>query len=269
MSRRLEIVRAFIRKDFRVALSYRLPFAFDLVSVLVQAMMFFYVGKLIEPGAGQSADLERGYFAFVLIGLAVFGVARAGMLAFSDGVRDAQVTGNLEMLLTRPAPVGAVVVGAGAYGTLRAMAIGLVMLLVGTGLFGADYVAEPWPILAALLSFLAAAAFFAAIGCAIASFTLLFMQGQGMVSLAVLGMSLLSGLYYPIEVLPEILQAVGQALPTTWALDLMRACLIRGEVDVPLLVALAAASAVGLPLSVWIFSRALGRARRLGTLGQY
>jgi ABC-type multidrug transport system permease subunit len=269
MSRGLPIVRAFIRRDFAIALSYRVPFAFDLISVLVQATMFFYVGKLIEPGAGGSEDLERGYFAFVLVGLTVFGVARAGIMAFSDGIREAQLTGNLEMLLTRPAPVGAIVVGAGAYETLRALMTGALILLVGLLLFGVDYVAEPWPLLAALLSYLAVAAFFAAIGCAIASFTLLYMQGKAMVGLVVLAMSLLSGLYYPVDVLPDVLQTLGQALPTTWALDLMRACLIRGEVDEPLLAALAAASAAGLPLSVWLFSRALDRARRAGSLGQY
>jgi ABC-2 type transport system permease protein len=265
----MRTIGAFVRRDFAIALSYRAPFFFDLVAVLVQVVMFFYVGKLIEPGAGGSSDLDRGYFAFVLIGLSVFGVARAGLTAFSDGIRDAQLTGNLEMLMTRPAPVAAVVAGAGAYETLRAMVIAVLTVLAGVVLFGVDYVAEPWPVLAAALSFLAVAAFFAALGCAIASFTLVFMQGQGIVGLAVVALSLLSGLYYPLEVLPDAVEALAQVLPTTWALDLMRSCLIHGEVDELLLAALAAASAICLPLSVWIFSRALVRARRQGILGQY
>ena len=265
----MAVVSAFVRRDFAIALSYRAPFAFDLISVLVQAMMFFYVGKLIEPGAGGDADLDRGYFAFVLVGLSVFGLARSGITAFSEGIREAQLTGTLEMLLTRPAPVRALIVGVGAYEMLRALVTAGLMIVIGVLLFGVEYVAEPWPLLAAVLSFLAAAAFFAAIGCAIASFTLLFMQGRGVVGVVVLGMSLLSGLYYPVDVLPGVLQTVGGALPTTWALDLMRACLIRGEVDELLLAGLAVTSAIGLPLAVWLFSRALVRARRVGSLGQY
>ena len=269
MRRRLTIVGAFLRRDFTTALSYRLPYAFDLFAVLVNVVLFFYVGKLIDPGASDSRDLADGYFPFVLVGLGMFGMASVALSRFSAGIRDEQVAGTLEVLLMQPVSPRLVILGSAAYELTRAVVTAFLTVILGVLIFDVALTTEPVALLAALAVTLVAMVVFTALGVAVAAFTLLYKQGQSVVAATIVTISLLSGVYYPLDVMPGALSAIGELLPTTWALDLLRDCLIHGEVDAPALLGLAAVAALALPVGLWIFSRALDRARALGTLGQY
>lgn len=269
MRQRLSIVAAFVRRDFTTALSYRVPYAFDLFAVLVNVVMFFYVGKLIEPGRGASEHLSQGYFPFVLVGLSLFGVASAALTRFSTAIRDEQVAGTLEVLLAQPVSPRLLIVGSAAYELMRAVVTGFVTLLTGVLVFGVRLTDEVAPLAVAMLGFLAALLLFAAIGVLVAAFTVLYKQGQSVVSVTVISVSLLSGVYYPTEVLPSLLQSIAELLPTTWALDLLRQCLIGEGIDGARLAGIVLAAAVSLPAALGVFNRALDHARKLGTLGQY
>ncbi|HLX87111.1 MAG TPA: ABC transporter permease, partial [Acidimicrobiales bacterium] len=83
------------------------------------------------------------------------------------------------------------------------------------------------------------------------------------------GLSLVGGVYYPVQLLPHGLRAVADLLPFTWALDALRASLLQGQEPLARLGLLAGVAAVALPASLGLFSAALRRARRLGTLAQY
>ena len=94
-------------------------------------------------------------------------------------------------------------------------------------------------------------------------------KGEQM-SFAVQGFLLLvSGVYYPLTVLPIPLQLAGYASPLTYALDGMRRSLLNGAslADVlPAVAILLAMGAVMIPAAVWVFSWAERRAKRLGLL---
>ncbi|GAB4434831.1 MAG: ABC transporter permease [Anaerolineae bacterium] len=80
---------------------------------------------------------------------------------------------------------------------------------------------------------------------------------------------LVSGVYYPVEVLPAWLQPVAQISPATYVLEGMRAALLEGA-DLPALtvyiVPLLAMGVVMLPLGVWLFRRGEQYAKRAGKL---
>lgn len=65
------------------------------------------------------------------------------------------------------------------------------------------------------------------------------------------------------------MQTIADAIPFTWALDLLRAALLGGDVDATRLVALIASVALLLPLALALFGSSLQRARRTGTLALY
>lgn len=86
---------------------------------------------------------------------------------------------------------------------------------------------------------------------------------------------LVSGVFYPLGLLPWYLKWLGYALPLTYSLDGIRRTFINGEtllnssvlqVD---LVALLAFLLIMLPLSLQVFVWAYRRAQREGTPGQY
>jgi ABC-type polysaccharide/polyol phosphate export permease len=77
---------------------------------------------------------------------------------------------------------------------------------------------------------------------------------------------------FPILLLPGVLQPIAYALPTTYAMDILRqhALGTRPLMD-PLLeyLALIVTTVVMFPLGRWAFDRAEQRMRVRGTLGQY
>lgn len=103
----------------------------------------------------------------------------------------------------------------------------------------------------------------------LAAFTVVFKQTTTLLGLAVTILALLGGAYFPTDLLPAPLRIVGDLLPFTWGLDLMRSALLAGEFEAGRLALLYVVSGVMLPLALAVFSLALRRARRSGSLAQY
>jgi ABC-2 type transport system permease protein len=83
------------------------------------------------------------------------------------------------------------------------------------------------------------------------------------------GLLLISGVYYPITVLPLPLHIAGVLSPLTYALAGVRDALLHGQSlagTLPEIGVLLLMGAILIPASVWCFSRAEVRAKRLGLL---
>jgi len=89
-------------------------------------------------------------------------------------------------------------------------------------------------------------------------------------SFAVQGfMLLVSGVYYPLTVLPWPLQVAGYVSPLTYALAGMRSSLLQGATaagQLPTVAILLGMGAVLIPLGFAVFTWAERRAKRLGLL---
>ena len=89
-------------------------------------------------------------------------------------------------------------------------------------------------------------------------------------SFAVQGFLLLvSGVYYPLSVLPLPLQLAGMVSPLTYSLAGMRRSLLDGAGvgdQLPTVAVLVGMGAVLIPVSVAVFTWAENRAKRLGLL---
>ena len=80
---------------------------------------------------------------------------------------------------------------------------------------------------------------------------------------------LVSGVYYPISVLPEWMQVLARFTPVTYVLDGARATIIDGAGNETLgqyLIPLVIMGAICIPLGVWAFIRAERYAKATGKL---
>jgi ABC-2 type transport system permease protein len=80
---------------------------------------------------------------------------------------------------------------------------------------------------------------------------------------------LISGVYYPISILPKWMQILAHASPATYALDAMREAMLNNagwSELAPDLALLMAMGLVTIPVGVWVFSRAEHYAKRTGRL---
>ena len=110
---------------------------------------------------------------------------------------------------------------------------------------------------------------FASLGVASAAFTLELKRGDPLLWLSG-GLSwLLGGVFFPVEMLPDLLRQAALLLPITHALEALRALLLAGAglADVATHVGVLAGFAlVGLPLSMTLFGVAVRWGKRSGTL---
>jgi len=150
------------------------------------------------------------------------------------------------------------------YGMLRAAIIGLALV----ALFRLDLSGANWP--AALAIFAAATLPLLGLGIFTSVLPLLSPEKGEQMAFAVQGVLLLiSGVYYPISVLPLPLQVFGVLSPLTYTLDGIRQALLHGRSlaeAVPDIGILLLMGVVLVPASLWCFGRAERRAKRLGLL---
>ncbi len=267
----LRKVGYFLRRDILSNLSYRFGFVLEVVAVLFFVGGFFFVGRLVTP-ANLPALAEFGgdYFSFVLVGIALIGFQYAALSSFSEVIRMGQITGTLEAMLVTPTRLGTVLTGSALSSFLSAAVRVVLYLALGALAFGARLgnADLPTAFLALVLAVLAESGF----GLLSAAFIVVLKRGDPVNFLLSGTATLLSGVYYPLSVLPGALQALAHFLPLTYALRAMRASLLLGRGPVELagdLGMLALFAAVLLPLGLAAFRWAVRFARRAGSLGQY
>jgi ABC-2 type transport system permease protein len=264
------LLRAFLNRDWRIALSYRLPFAFDLFQSLTSLVFLFFLGRLVGPrGHSVSTQLNQGYFAFAVLGTALLGIVTTSLGAVADRIRTDQTTGTLEALLTMPTPSWLTVLASATYQLVYATTLALITVVIAVAGFGMRFDAQPAGVPIAILGLTGAVALFSSVGVAFAAFVIVFKRGQGLIGLTTSVFSLLGGVYYPIAVLPGPLQVLAHILPFTWAVDVIRQSLLAGELPWAKLGLLLGTAAVLVPASLWLLTAAARQSRRTGTLGQY
>jgi len=124
----------------------------------------------------------------------------------------------------------------------------------------------------ALLSLVVSVVSFNALGLFSASLIILMKRGDPLGWAIRVSSAVLSGVFYPLNVLPDWLRTVSQVLPLTHALELLRRSLLQSEGWAELqgeLLALVGLSAVLLPLGLLACALAIRVARTDGSLSHY
>ena len=264
-------LRAFVRRDLLIMLSYRTAALTDILNLLIQLLLFSFVSQMIDSDTLPSyGGRPATYLNFVTIGVAVTAFVQLGLGRLVGVIRSEQVTGTLELLLASPTSLGAVQVGSVAYSVLYVPLRTVAFLGLATALLNVPFdMSNVGPAITGLVLFMPVVW---GLGVVIAAGILTFRRGGGAIGLAGAVLGAGSGAYFPLELLPGWLQAVMAYNPITITLNVMRAAMIGG-VDWRALmsdyVVLAAMSVVSLLLGHLAFRAALRRELRLGTLNQY
>jgi ABC-2 type transport system permease protein len=262
---------AFFRRDLLVAWSYKLAFVADAVSLVLQAVVFSFMGKLIDPGRLPSfGGRPASYMEFVAIGIALGAFVQLGLGRVAFAVRQEQLLGTLEALLMTPTQVTTIQLGSVVYDLFFVPLRTAVFLTVVAATFGLHFHAGGFlPATAILLVFIP---FVWGLGVLSAAGMLTFRRGGGGVAFVGIGLTLGSGAYFPISVLPSWVQGIARANPITTAVNGMRDVLIGSEGWTHaggVCLRLAPAAAVSLAIGFLAFRLALRRERLRGTLGLY
>lgn len=262
---------AFLRRDLLVAWSYRLAFVSEWGSLLLQALTFYFIGKLVTPSAVPSYGGEPAtYMEFVAVGIALTAFVQLALTRVGTGLRSEQVYGTLESLLSTPTSTMTIQLGTVFYDLLYIPIRTALFLAFAALAFGLHFDLDG--ILPALVVLLAFIPFVWGLGVANAGFLLTFRRGGGVSGFVVTVLALFSGAFFPLDVLPGWLQSAAELNPIAVAIEGMREPLLGGSgwsgVGADLLVLLPLA-AVSLALGIAAFRLALRREKRRGSLGLY
>ncbi len=267
MRAQLSAAAAYVRRDFQLAISYRLSFAGQYLSIFFSLSMFYFVSRLVHVSVFSSAD---AYYAFAVIGLVILQVLNSTFQTPSSSLRQELVAGTFERILV--SPFGAVnsVIAMLIFPLLMALVSGLVML-VFTSLAYDVHVSWSTAPLAIPIGILGAASF-APFGILTMAIVMAAKQAAGFVTWIVAGIALVSGLYFPIALLPEWVRWAAYVQPFTPSVDLLRHVLVGTPLNAPawvLVGRVAAFGAVLLPASFLLLRLALAFSHRRGTIVEY
>jgi ABC-2 type transport system permease protein len=271
LSAELAKLSAFVRRDVLTLLSYRYPFVGDVVSLLFQSVMFYFVGQLVSRNAMPSIGGHRpDYLAFVSVGIAVAAFMEVGLGRMLQSVQSERMIGTLESLLVTPTRLWTIQLGPAMYDLVYVpIRTGLFLTIVSV-LYGVRLnLSGIAPAAAILVAFIP---FVWGLGILGAANILTFRRGNTVIGFFTTVLSIGSGAYFPLELLPGWAETIAKANPVAIALSGMRATLLadagwdqvwwRAGVLIPM-------SAVMVALGAIAFKRAVARERRLGTIGLY
>jgi ABC-2 type transport system permease protein len=262
---------AFVRRDFRIMLSYRVGALAGLFGLIVQVVALSFLGKLVDPTRMPEFDGTRAtYVEFVVIGVCLNMTVLLLLHELSRALRNEQLTGTLESLLVTPTRIGIMQFGSTLFNLLYVpLRLGLFLALIAI-LFGLDLHASG--ILPAIVLTLEFLPFLWGIGLISAAAVLRFRRGAGVIGTGVAVVALGSGAFFPLSVLPSWLATLDAYNPLAIVLTALRNALIGGAgwqaLATPLLELLPLAIA-SVAVGILLFRHFLRRERRLGTLGLY
>lgn len=258
---------ALVRRDFQVALSYRTRFASHVLSIFFTLTLFHFISRLVKVPSFGTAE---AYYAFAVIGLITLQVLNSTLTMPPAVLRQELVAGTFERLLVSPFGALRGIAAMLIFPFVYALITALVMLIFSGLLFGVHlhWSTLPLVIPAGLLGALS----FAPFGLLFLALLLASKQAVTGATFVVAGISLVSGLYFPVALLPGWMRFLSEIQPFTSATDLMRHLMVGSHLHASAAVEVgkvAGFAAVLLPLSLAAVTVALRVSRKRGTILEY
>ena len=218
------------------------------LTVLTPLLFIVLFGTLFNEGTNGSADQGLNYLVPSILAMSLMQLGIYGALPLVQQ-REKLI---LKRLATTPLnPLSFV----GANAAVR-LALGLLqaVLLIGVGInfFGVVIVGNLALVLAIVLL---GAAVFTAIGYVVATYASTEETATLVTNLITFPLMFLSGVFFPIDQMPDFLQPVAVVLPLTYLADALRQVMVGSTPFVPLLVGMGV-------LTAWLFASVVISARQ-------
>ena len=240
-------------------------FAYGLVSVLSIGYLASGLGAL---GYDSSHVDLGGARLYLLIGALMWGYMSFVFFEVAFAIAWERWEGTIEYTFMAPVKRVTHLMGVCSFAVLYGLVRSGLVLLVVVLLFHVDL--SHANLLSAAIVLAVSTVSLLGLGIFTSILPLLSPEKGEQLAVAVQGVLLLvSGVYYPISVLPLYFRVAGQLSPLTYTLDGIRQAVLQGKGPLelaPVLATLLAMGVILIPAGLWCFNRAERRAKRLGLL---
>lgn len=252
-------------------------FVLSMAGMVVNICIFYFLATF--TGSAMAPYLARyggNYAAYIVLGIAFNAYLGASLNSFYNSYCMGYWSASFELYATSPVGIKAYMAGSILFDYFVSTISVLFYIVFGVAVFNIGIGGRAnfgVAVLAILLGMVAVGG----IGLVAAStFTLLnSKEWSNPVTWFVNFLTgLVSGVYFPIEVLPEWGRAIGYLLPQTYAYDAARMALLSGaSITDPLIVGdlskLVLSALITVPIGVFLFKRSLRKAEKDGTLSRW
>jgi ABC-2 type transport system permease protein len=261
---------AFVERNWNLVKRYWAWEIVWLVYSIANSLSVSYIGLGMEVLTGASAEQGQYLVFYLLIGTLVWRYLSSIFYWVTEVIAIERWEGTIEYTLMAPVPRIVHLVGHTAFAVVYSMLFTGVILFVTVLLFDLDM--SQANLSGGLIMLLAGSFSFVGIGIMGAVLPLLFPErGAQMTHIIVATLLLVSGVYYPVEVLPDFLQTLSKFSPAWYVLQGARVALLEGagletlwQYIWPVLVL----AVIMVPAGLRIFAMAERYAKRVGKLAR-
>ena len=258
---------AFVERNFNLVKRY---WGWELVWLMysiANALSIAYIGAGMEQISGQAVDTNY-LVLYLLVGTLVWRYLSIVFDAISEMIAWERWEGTIEYTFMAPVSRLTHMLGQTIFSIIYGLLFSGVILGVVVIFFHLDL--SQANLLGGALVLLAGSISFIGFGIMAAVLPLLFPErGAQMTNVVQAILLLVSGVYYPVTVMPGWVQALARLSPATYALEGIRQAVLQGVPLRSLLGTIGLLLAMGvlaIPAGVWIFSQAERYAKRKGVL---
>jgi ABC-2 type transport system permease protein len=234
------------------------------VWTIANTLTIVFIADGIEAGGGR-LDVER-QTTILLIGAVIWSYLGIVFEILTETVAFERWEGTIEYTFMAPLSRAVHLLGMGAFAVLYGVIRTALLFAVVALFFGLAFPDANWPAALALLA--TASISFVGIGMMAAVLPLISPEKGAQLGFIAQGLLLVvSGVYYPVDVMPQWMQWVSTISPATYALEGIRGAVLDNQ---PLrahdLIPLLAIGAASLPLGLAVFRAGERYAKRTGKL---
>lgn len=261
---------AFFRVGYVDAVSYPLTFLTNQLIPLSSVFLLYFLAKIIVE---DDALVAGDYFTYAMLGNVVLRVLGAGLESLGMFMQRTIDQGQLELYLTQPVRWGVLPFAWFEWLLVERVISSLFVFAVAVVLGTHIDLARVVPALVVLALGTAATH---ALGILAASFRLLAKRADPVMTLYTIGTTILSGVMFPVQLLPDPLRWLSWLLPHTYTVDAVRQLVMPGAGQASAqfsiteaVLALVVYCAIAYPLAIFAFRRSIEFAREHGLVGSY
>ena len=259
---------AFMARNFHLIKRY---WAWEVVWIayaIVNSLAVTFIAEGSEEIAGTSAGNISRFTLYLMIGTLVWHFLSVIFTVVSEVIQWERWEGTIEYTLMAPVNRSVHLIGQTFFGIVYGLLTTLLIGAVVAAFFRVDLTDAN--LLGAFGVLLLGSIPLIGISIFASILPLLYPErGAQMTHIVQAAFLLVSGIYYPITVLPGWMQVLSRISPITYVLDGVRAAIMDGAPNaeiLPVLLPLVLSGVVFVPLGIWMFMLAESYAKRTGKL---
>ncbi len=216
----IRLLASAVWRDLKTLTRYKVNFAFEILSGVLWGLALLLLVPLYASSGIGAVTGTTNYISFLLLGVSFQAYQGVALWGAAGRLREELNLGTVEYILSNPVPRQWYLIS-----TTLAMAVTdtlgfLPMFLVAVFFVGPSLTAPGLAL--ALGSALLAAAALAQLGVLFATLVLKFKNVTAIFGFFNLGFQMMTGMFVPLQVLPQPLAAASVLFPMTFGIDLMR-----------------------------------------------